>query len=216
MEEKQKTPEKQLLNLIEKPQSQGTLRTATIKYQGLSFFSFAALKGRLAFLKGRFAKDSGPYRIDTEAVNAILKVGVLVLAVYLAFSLTVSIINQNKELKFELSPDELKSGQTLKEGSYFKAISYYLEKARERDIFSMERKKKSAEGPSEGVLEATKSLKLVGISWSGDPDAMIENSKTQKTYFVKKGKTIEGGIKIEAIFKDKVVLSYEGEEVELK
>ena len=65
------------------------------------------------------------------------------------------------------------------------------------------------------ILDATETLKLVGISWSNDPDAIIEDTKDTKTFFVKTGQKI-GEVKVQAIFKDKVVLSYQGEETELK
>jgi type II secretory pathway component PulC len=56
----------------------------------------------------------------------------------------------------------------------------------------------------------------VGIAWSNDPDAMIEDTKTHRTFFLKKGQTIDEEIKVQAIFKDRVVLSYKGEEIELR
>ena len=62
---------------------------------------------------------------------------------------------------------------------------------------------------SSRILDATESLKLVGISWSDNPDAIIEDTKDTKTFFVKIGQKI-GDVKVQAIFKDKVVLSYQG------
>ena len=58
-------------------------------------------------------------------------------------------------------------------------------------------------------------LKLVGISWSNNPDAMVEDTKALKTFFIKRGDMI-GKFRVEAIFKDKIILSFEGEEVELR
>ena len=93
---------------------------------------------------------------------------------------------------------------------------------RERDIFEIGYKPIEPpavdEGdklPSQKTLEATRNLNLVGISWSDDPDAMIEDTQALRTFFVKRGDYI-GSIKVEAIFKEKVLLSVDGEEVELK
>ena len=44
---------------------------------------------------------------------------------------------------------------------------------------------------------------------------MVEDTKSYKTFFVKRGDLI-GEVKVEAIFKDKIILSYEGDEVELR
>jgi type II secretory pathway component PulC len=74
----------------------------------------------------------------------------------------------------------------------------------------------TVKGPSSRIIEATQNLKLVGISWSNDPDVMIEDTQNHRTLFLKKGRLINNEIKVEAIFKDKVVLSYQGEEIELR
>jgi hypothetical protein len=97
--------------------------------------------------------------------------------------------------------------------------SYYIDKVGQRDIFKIGLKKSTEDtakaAPISAAKEMTQHLKLVGISWSNDPDAMVEDSKALRTFFVKRGHKI-GGVKVEAIFKDKLILSYEGEEVELR
>ena len=143
---------------------------------------------------------------------------------YFANNLYMSITDLRKmpDLKFE-AHESLKAGSFPEIPVSKKAASYYLEKVRERNLFKMGLPKAKVEDkpveearlPSSRIMEATKDLRLVGISWSDDPDAMIENAKAMRTFFVKRGEMI-GEIKVEAIFKDKVVLSYGGEEVELK
>ena len=60
-------------------------------------------------------------------------------------------------------------------------------------------------------------LGLVGIGWSDDPDVMVENIETKEIYFLKRGQKIDNLIKVEAIFQDKVVLTYDqGKEMELR
>jgi len=59
-----------------------------------------------------------------------------------------------------------------------------------------------------------KDLKLVGISWGTDPQVIIEDTKDNKTYFLKTGDTISK-FKIETILKDKVILEAEGQKMEL-
>jgi type II secretory pathway component PulC len=59
-------------------------------------------------------------------------------------------------------------------------------------------------------------LRLAGIAWSDNPDAMIENIETNETYFLKQDDLINGKLKIEAIFRNKVILSYQGDQAELQ
>jgi len=75
--------------------------------------------------------------------------------------------------------------------------------------------------PAEEVLTRAEvlaqQLGLVGIGWSDDPDVMVENTETKKIYFLKRGQRIENLIKVEAIFEDKVIFTYDnGKEMELR
>jgi type II secretory pathway component PulC len=57
---------------------------------------------------------------------------------------------------------------------------------------------------------------LVGIAWSNDPEAMIEDGKNKRTFFVKRGQTLDDEVKVVTIFKDKVILTFKGKEFELR
>lgn len=221
--ERPASPEKQLLNLIEEPKGRSSVKAVAMKRRGLSFLSFGALKGRFTFFKDKLRRDikeGKPAQLDIKALNGLLRFLVLILAVYLIISISLSVLNGNKKLEVETKKAgerQMSKGQAT---SFMRAASYYLEKTRERDIFKMGRRRlpleeAAAKGPSQRILDATQNLKLVGISWSDDPDIMIEDTKLQRTYFLKKSQSIDK-VKIEAVFKDKVVLSFEGEEIELK
>jgi len=70
----------------------------------------------------------------------------------------------------------------------------------------------------ERIVEQTKDLKLVGISWLDTPEsasAMIENTTTGITQFLRAGEKIKN-ITIKAIYADSVTLSYEGQEMEMR
>ena len=58
-------------------------------------------------------------------------------------------------------------------------------------------------------------LKLVGVDWSSDPVALIEDSRSGKTYFAKKNDSVNDA-KVKQIMKDKVVIQYHHQTVELK
>ncbi|MGE5279497.1 MAG: hypothetical protein ACM3L6_01965, partial [Deltaproteobacteria bacterium] len=106
-----------------------------------------------------------------------------------------------------------------------KNLEAYLEMARSRDIFKIgavprsENQAAPASPEDRGAKEREEAIlgkfHLVGISWSEDPDAMVENTAENKTYFVKRGHVIDG-VRVEAIYKDYVVLSLDGKEVELR
>lgn len=220
--EKPATPEKQLLDLIEKPATEAktSLRSAAIKYQGMSLFSFGAFKGRFLFFKNRFGDLKGLGSLDIRALNAILELGVFSLAVYLGITLTASIVNMSKELNLKMTLEKPLETEQKKVVSSLRALSYYLERPRQRDLFHRgaggPQYEAPVKGPSAAIIEATKHLKLVGVSWSADPDVMIEDTKSQKTLFLKKGQFIDNNLKVQGVYKEKVVLSYRGEEIDLR
>ena len=225
-QERPLTPEKQLLKLIEDPKAKNTvtLSAGAIKHHSLSLFSFGAWTGRFSFLKGglkKWIKGLGHRQLEPKAINHALEAGIFILTSYFISSLFFSMINLKKMPGLELKIPESRKGMGLADvSSVTKALTYYLEKVRARDIFNMAGKgavhpESAVKRPSEGIKEVTEHLKLVGISWSNDPDAMIEDNKALKTFFVKRGQMI-GEVKLQAIFKDKVVLSYNGEEIELR
>ncbi len=220
------TPEKQLLKLIEDPKSKTTAVSAqAIKHQGLSLFSFSAWIGRISFFKDWFKRRlqrPKSHGFNTKIISKALGICIFVLAFYFINNLFTSFINFKKvpNLLLEVKKEDSKPESFQETSVSKKAVSYFLEKVRQRDIFKMGQKKPvtaeiAAKGPSSRIIEATQHLKLVGVSWSNDPDAMIEDTKALRTFFVKRGQLI-GEIKIQAIFKDKVVLSYAGEEIELR
>jgi hypothetical protein len=64
------------------------------------------------------------------------------------------------------------------------------------------------------LQEKAKALKLVGISWGPVPVAMIEDTAKRETSFLKGGDSINE-MRIKAVLRDRVVLSYENAEYDL-
>ncbi len=212
--------------MIERPNTRKSFAQASLKYHGLSLFSFGALKGRLSFfssqLKGLF-KDGQIYQLDVKTLNRFLKFCAGSLAVVFVVNLLVSLISLKRDLNLKVGIEKSAQGKQVQDKGLLKAVTYYLEKARERDIFNMGTKvsldvanANVNKGPSARILEATKDFRLVGISWSDDPDVMIEDTKNQRTFFLKKGQTFASDLKLSGVYKDRVILNYLGEEVELR
>jgi hypothetical protein len=96
---------------------------------------------------------------------------------------------------------------------------------KKRDYFkpiTKQQKKAAAEKTpvlsSQAIEQATENLRLVGISLAANPDdscAMIEDMATKITYFAKKDQIILG-VKITGIEKDKVIVSLNDMEKELR
>ena len=224
------TPEKQLLKLIEEPESAGLKQSRTLR-RSIGFFSFGAIKGRILFFKektkGYLAPKKGP--ISIKGINKILAFCTFILVIYLLADVVGSIttLDETSALTVDFTPPGARDEIGPEVTSLLKKGPYYSEKVRSRDIFKFAARapkvsKESSKAPSKKtekkiseIVELVKDLKLVGISWSDDPDIMIEDTKDNMTYFLKRGQTIKK-MKVVGVFKDKIILRYKEEEVELE
>lgn len=71
-------------------------------------------------------------------------------------------------------------------------------------------------GPSasEKLADMAKGLVVVGINRGANPDAIIENTQEKRTFFVKAGDKVNE-MTVKEIKHDTVVLSYEGQDIEV-
>jgi len=214
------TPEEQLLNLIEDGEGPSTLSLKRKKASPFSSVSLGALSALLARLKIAI-KDwliqlkGGIDEPNLKLWNKALAVVAIILFIYLTADFTL----RRLDIKQFTKKVSATKGRSFQENvkTEVRPFLYYLEMVQRRDIFSPV-KLISAENPQEEAKKVlstlVKDLKLVGISWGTDPEVIIEDTKDNKTYFLKTGDTI-GKFKIETIFKDKVVLEAEGQKMEL-
>jgi hypothetical protein len=155
-------------------------------------------------------------RLNLKTLNFFLFVCVAALAVR-CVTIIQSSYKKMRTIDFRITGQE--SAGEVHEKIILKKVDYYLEKVKKRNIFKMglpARPDNMIESaPSSKAVDATQTLRVVGISWSDDPDAMVEDTKAGKTFFVKKGQAI-GDIKVENITKDKVIFRVGEELIELR
>ncbi len=72
-----------------------------------------------------------------------------------------------------------------------------------------------AVAPSVKASKLAARLSLLGIVSGEQPQAIIEDSQTQKTYFVSEGQTVVDGAILESVNSNGVVLNFLGETIEL-
>ena len=220
----QLTPEKQLLNLIEGADKAKAPATPGGGAAGVPLKKLrGTFLGRFSFFKRNAKKQmrAGKFSLSLPAVNRVLTLAVFALFVYVVYDAVASAMSLKTPPNFA-SPMEngpVQKGAMM--ASPLKEASFYLQKVTTRDIFKegrkpLEKKTDRKEVAPAEESEVAKSLSLVGISWSSNPDVIIEDKATQKTYFVKRGQIVGDNVKVEAIFKDHVVLSHEGQEFELR
>ena len=97
-------------------------------------------------------------------------------------------------------------------------VDYIAGQTGARNIFQpIIKEEAAAQAPAEQgpKLEDIKAqLNLLGVVWGDNPQAIIEDKKAQKTYFLSKGQGFND-IEVKDIFENKVILSYQGQQFEL-
>ncbi|MFH1093919.1 MAG: type II secretion system protein N [Candidatus Omnitrophota bacterium] len=227
MAEKNISPEKKLLNIIEGEGNESQDVNSTPASLGKKFFSIAALRGRISFLKAKALQ--GPVRtprisFSFAGFNVLMQLCIVGLVIYLGMSIRVEFSRLlNRDWKEQSDKEPLIAADVKAVASLLQSESYYLNKVKARNLFGFADepeeekiafKEPAKQEPTE-LEKMVKSLKLVGISWSNDPDAIIEDENAKKTYFVKTGHKINE-ISVQAIYRDKVILHYLSQEVELR
>ncbi len=213
MAEQRSTPEEKLLKLIEKEDN----NEAAIFKRKKNVFSI--FSGFWFFINRIISQLINGVRngIKEPNLKVLNRLFLVVSICLLSFSVIDFVLNRTnvedvrKEGKYDKKDD--KEVSVLYEKRPF---LHYLEMVQRRNIFSpIELKQKEDPKVQEKQLQKMAStLGLVGISLDNEPMAMIEDKTAVKTYFLKKGDKI-GEFKIEDIYENKVVLSFEGNTVEL-
>jgi hypothetical protein len=223
-EKKSQTPEKQLLNLIENPNAKSSSQSAKLKHRSLfSFFSLGAWLGRFSFFKGhsrQWFSLAAIRQVDIGFVNNALLLAVVILGFYFITDFSNSYKGLKALPSVKTRVQQAIQAKDEQVSTLLKKAAYYSELARKRDIFKIGArptdKGRAIRAPSDKLKEAIKNLRLVGIAWSDDPDVMIEDRKLKRTYFLKRGQSLDNGVKLQAILRDKIILSFENEEIEFK
>ncbi len=100
----------------------------------------------------------------------------------------------------------------LNEGK--KPIEFYQQEFSGRRIFSGAKEGAAGGGASGVNIDLTKDINLVGIISGEPPQAVIEDVKTKKTYYVTRGQFI-GEFRVDDIQEGKIIINYNGQKYEL-
>lgn len=173
---------------------------------------------------GAELKSFIPIEAAIKWVNHILIALVLAAGVYLGMDLTVLKPNRTSYLSQMSVHEAIYPLKAELDKKAPKELSYYRETADKRNPFlpppaaPAPAEEKAPEGVpaprTKKLNELLQGIKLVGISWEAEPLAMVEDARTARTYFLRKGQEVNG-LKVRTITKEKVIFTCEGEEGEL-
>ena len=225
------TAEQKLLKLIETSSSQpataGTTHQQDVAkqmaqaVQGGSFHF--ELPAALQFLS--FSRGAGNPPFGLKEFNRMLLYSMIAVSVFFAMDLLTGMKSLERKIVFSVDPNVSK--KLFSVIPPVKDLASYLSPIETRNIFQPLEKKTAAEEkqdvppPSEQakkIVTLAEKLKLVGVSWLDRPETasvMIEDTESGITYFVRQGEKVKD-LTVKNIYTDRVVLTFEGEEITIK
>ena len=158
-----------------------------------------------------------------KLANKILIVAVVIAVLFLMNEVKVGIDLLGEKLKFSARRSAVQRTFGIEELiPPVQKLSYYLSSINKRYIFKPYEKKDSkpveVTKKNRRIVEKTKNLRLVGVSWLDRIDTasvMFEDTEKKVTYFLQKGEEL-GDIIVKTIYADSAVLGYENEEIIIK
>lgn len=148
----------------------------------------------------------------------IQKVTGLLLAISIAYLISSFIYPWVSLKKIKLpavSSEKLKlEGPNFEIAKEARPYEFYLQGLGQRQIFSSQASPGGAAALSAADADLIKDINLVGIISGDNPQAVIEDKKIQKTYYLNKGQFM-GELQIEDIREGKIILNYKGQRYEL-
>ena len=204
------TPEEKLLRIIEDSASGGKRHKLFESYKKKA----PDLKVLIAEVK-KFRLNRETFKkLNLRSANRIVVGACVCFTLFLIFSF----ISDN--IYYKRSFEKLRSEASVESVSnkVFPDIdvteSELVKETGQRNMFSFLPPKAEAAVTTE-VPTVITDFKLVGILWSDKPQAMIEDTKEQKTYFLSAGEKIKE-VAVKRILRNKVILDKDGQEWDLR
>jgi len=162
--------------------------------------------------------------LGLKEANIALATLIVFVAVGFGLSLTQNIRASQNPVEFPSLQSAPFSAQGIL--PLFGEVAEYVSSVSVRNIFQPYEEKVVVEKevvPAEilgiqQVIDRTKDLKLVGISWLDTADsasAMVENTGSGVTYFLRPGDKINE-VLVTSIYADSIVVEFQGEQLEIK
>ena len=228
------TAEQKLLKLIETSSSQPATAGTTPQQDVAKQMAQAVQGGNfhfelpaaLRFLSsGSAGSGVGNPPFGLREFNRMLLYSLIAVLVFLGMDLLTGMKSLERKIVFSVDPNVSK--KLFSVIPPVKDLASYLSPIETRNIFQPLEKKTAAEEkqdvppPSEQakkIVTLAEKLKLVGVSWLDRPETasvMIEDTESGITYFVRQGEKVKD-LTVKNIYTDRVVLTFEGEEITIK
>jgi len=208
------TPEEKLLKIIEEPKGIQKAKSQSRVPKGV----VAGLGELTHWFKNLSRIDKDKLRqINLHTVNKIFIGLCALLTVFLFFDFFKTAISLGGRLKNISAEAPLRNADRKDKLTLGFDIKEALGQTKKRNIFTFLPPKSDIDitKKSIDIAQIVANLKLVGIIWSNNPQAIIEDTKESKTYLLSTGEQL-AELTIKKILRDKVIIVKGEQEWELR
>jgi len=202
------SPEERLLRLIkgqklEEPKASLSLKSGVLPSDGSTLKS-ALFSPRLPLRKYLSATYAD------KLVSALLILAALL--VIISFAYPFIFLRHIRIPKIEAQKGQLEKANA---SGIKNTLDYYLQGARGKNIFAVKNSSTSNSAAMSGAeVQSIKDINVVGIIMGANPQAILEDKKNMKSYYVSKGQFV-GEFLVEDIQEGKIIVNFKGQKVEL-
>jgi hypothetical protein len=161
-------------------------------------------------------------KINLQLVNKVLSLVIVLLLALVGYYITtrgVAMYKIEESAIKKIAPRVIEE----KDVQPFQSLEVYLNQVEKRNIlqpyeFEVEEVSEEEVEPLVSLNEKIGNLKVVARSWDGpgDREAVLKDEDTGETFFVREGQKIgETEVLLKRVYSDKIILSYESEEMEM-
>lgn len=149
-------------------------------------------------------------------LNNLIIIGLVVASLYLLSAFIYPLLVSKKTiLSTEKPSDEITESKESVKPDEIKPYDFYNQGIKNKQIFGAGAATQLTQESGATVgANLIKDINLLGVISGANPQAIIEDKKSQKTYYVNKGQMI-GEFQVEDIGEGKIILNYGGQKFEL-
>lgn len=206
------TPEEKLLRIIESPGT-GPRNLPRARMNAASGGLF--LKAWITHHRVQFTK-----KISLKAATQVVVVLCVAATIYFVLDFLIGMPNVTLIERVEKAAKKMNLGN-ISVGA-LSPLSLYLQEVGQNNIFSLPEPSASSSTAATAQAEASatlrnmvQTLRVVGIIWSDIPQVIVEDTKEGRTYSLNRGSRFKD-VMVKEILRDRVILSYDNQEIELR
>jgi len=211
LEQQGMTPEEKLLRIIEAPREAAKEMKFRLKVPDLKF----SLKSFQAKYADQIRKS-----VTLKTANSALVFFAGLVTFFLIVDFWLGLPRVAAVQRLEQAAKKMSVGDIVL--NRLDPLQVYIQEVASRNVFSLPQAPPRTASESGGrtslnseIESFIQNLKVTGIMWSETPQAIVEDTKAGRTYLLNRGSKIND-LRVKQILKDRVILSYDGQDIELR